>query len=304
VTDPRPESAADAAIRLAMADPVWAKWREDLKRWAEEERQKRVAPLPSPSPSLSPNGLPILGQSNIPQSWHPVDLGPVLSGEQVRAEPDIGLKRSDGLRLLYAGKEHTIIGEMESGKSWFAAGCAAEELTKGNYVVWVHFEEADATDTVERLKALGVPPETIRARFRFVGPEEPVTAEALTALLTPAPSLVVLDGVNEAMSLHGMKIREEDGAAAYRRRLVKPCTKVGAAVLSADHVVKDRDKRGRDPLGSIHKGNGLTGSLIELENTEPFGRGRSGASHVFVNKDRPGYLRQHGGRSGKTPGRT
>ncbi|HXU97863.1 MAG TPA: hypothetical protein VFP03_07155 [Jiangellaceae bacterium] len=117
------------------------------------------------------------------------------------------------------------------------------------------------------------------------------------------PSLVVLDGVNEAMSLHGMKIREEDGAAAYRRRLVKPCTKVGAAVVSCDHVVKDEDKQGRHALGSIHKGNGLTGSLIKLENVEAFGRGQSGASHMFVTNDRPGYLRQHG-RPGKIPGKT
>jgi hypothetical protein len=75
---------------------------------------------------------------------------------------------------------------------------------------------------------------------------------------------------------------------------VKPCTAVGAATLAADHVVKGREKRGRDPLGSIHKGNGPTGSLLLLENADPFGRGLRGRSHVFVTKDRPGYLRRHG----------
>jgi hypothetical protein len=116
--------------------------------------------------------------------------------------------------------------------------------------------------------------------------------------------LVVLDGVNEAMSLHGMGIREEDGAADFRRRLVKPFTRVGAATLSADHVVKDPERRGRGPLGSVHKGNGLSGSLILLENAEPFGRGVKGRSHVYVTKDRPGHLRRHGRPDKKVPGKT
>ena len=118
------------------------------------------------------------------------------------------------------------------------------------------------------------------------------------------PSLVVLDGVNEAMSMHAMGIRDEDGAAAFRRRIVKPCTAVGAATLACDHVVKDRERRGRDALGSVHKGNGLTGALILLENAEPFGRGKRGVSYVFITKDRPGYLRRRGRADRKTPGKT
>lgn len=244
------------------------------------------------------------GEEDTPgMTWEPIDLGPFLRGEITRPEPDIGVMRSDGIRLLYPGKEHSVIGEMECGKSWFATACIASELTSGKNVVYIHFEEADPIDTVQRLQALGVPDETILERLRFVGPEEPVTPERLTRLLNPAPTLVVLDGVNEAMSLHGWGIREEDGAAAYRRRLVKPCTRVGAAVLSADHVVKDKEKRDRGPLGSIHKGNGLSGSLILLENADPFGRGMRGISHVYITKDRPGFLRRNG-RPTKTPGKT
>jgi hypothetical protein len=236
-------------------------------------------------------------------TWDEVDLGPVLRGEAKQPEPATGIARSDGLRLLYAGKEHTVIGEMESGKSWYCCACAAAELTAGHYVVYVHFEEADPTGTVERLRILGVPDDVILARFHFVGPNEPVRAERLAALTDYRPSLAVLDGVNEAMSMHTMEIRDEDGVAMFRRRLVKPFTAVGAAVLGADHVVKDRERRGRSPLGSIHKGNGLTGSLILLETADPFGRGERGRSHVYVTKDRPGYLRRHGKRT-KTPGKT
>jgi hypothetical protein len=147
--------------------------------------------------------------------------------------------------------------------------------------------------------------DVILSKFTFVGPDEKVTPEALAALLDPAPSLVVFDGVSEAMYLHGWMGNDTDGAAAYRRHLVKPCTAAGAAVLSADHVPKDQDKQGRSAIGSIHKGNGLTGSLIKLENVEAFGRDRRGASKVFVTKDRPGYLLRHGRPDKKrTPGKT
>jgi hypothetical protein len=237
------------------------------------------------------------------KSWQPVNLGPYLRGEHIRPEPSIGLARSDGLQLIYPGKEHTVIGEMESGKSWLLVACAAAELVAGHIVVYIHFEEADPTDTVERLIALGVG-ETIGKQLLFVGPDEHVTADRLAPLLETRPSLAIFDGVNEAMSLHGWGIRDEDGAATFRRRLVKPFTAAGAATLAADHVVKDKEKRGRDPLGSIHKGDGLTGTLILLENADPFGRSMRGRSHVYVTKDRPGYLRRQGRPDRKIPGKT
>lgn len=260
---------------------------------------------------VNPNGY-------VGATWRPVDLGPYLRGEVKREAPSVGIARKDGLQMLYAGKEHTVIGEMESGKSWFALQSVAVELINDRNVIYIHFEEADAGDTVERLQLLGVRDKDIDEGLDFIGPNEPLDQASLAALLEPyaydiagrhhagdraAPTLVVLDGINEAMSMNRLGIREEDGVAAFRRLLVKPFTGIGAAVLGCDHVVKDQEKRGRGPLGSIHKGNGLTGSLILLENSEPFGRGQRGASHVFVTKDRPGYLRRHG-RASKLPGKT
>jgi hypothetical protein len=195
------------------------------------------------------------------------------------------------------------MGEMESGKTWFAAASVAAELNAGNHVLYIHFEESDPADLVGRLLALGVPAAVMRKRLRFVAPDRPVRARALLALLDPAPSLVVLDGVNEGMSLHRQAIRDEDGASQFRRFLVVPCLRVGAATLRCDHVVKDPERRGRTPLGSIHKGNAVNGSMILLENVEPFGRGQRGVSHLFVTKDRPAHLRQHGQPS-KVPGKT
>jgi hypothetical protein len=58
-------------------------------------------------------------------SWAPLDLGPYLRGEVKRPVPSLGLYRSDGVRLIYPGKEHSVIGEMESGKSWLLLASAA-----------------------------------------------------------------------------------------------------------------------------------------------------------------------------------
>lgn len=236
-------------------------------------------------------------------SWTPIDLTPYLDGTHERPEPAVGIARQDGLRLLYPGKEHAVIGEMESGKSWFSLASVAAELMAGNTVVYIHFEESDPADSVERLQALGVPGHRIAAGFRFVGPSAPVTPDRIHRLLDPAPTLVILDGQNEGMALHSQAIREEDGAAKFRQLLVKPWTDAGAAVLSCDHVVKDKEARGRYALGSIHKGNALNGSLILLENQDPFGRGQRGTSRVYAVKDRPGHLRRHG-QGTKTSGKT
>ncbi len=238
-----------------------------------------------------------------PDSWSPIDLGPYLDGTVTRPEPTVGLARSDGLQLIYPGKEHSVIGEMESGKSWFSLACVAAELMSGNYVVYIHFEEDDPADTVDRLRSLHVPAYQIRSHFLFIGPHAPATPERIAKLAERRPSLVVLDGQNEGMILHGQEIREEGGAGEFRNLLIKPWTAVGAAVLACDHVTKDKENRGRYALGSIHKGNALNGSLIVLENAEPFGRGERGASRVYVVKDRPGHIRRHGQKT-KTPGKT
>ena len=218
-----------------------------IRSWRVEQEGEVCPDCGRPGEAVPPLiPLEIDRVSVVGATWQPINLGPFMDGTHVRPQATIGIARTDDVRLLYPGKEHAVIGEMESGKSWLALGCVVPELLAGRRVVYVHFEEADPSDTVERLQLLGVPDEAILERFAFVGPNEPVDTHALAALLDPAPSLVVLDGVNEAMSVRTMGIRDEDGAAAFRRRIVKPCTAVGAATLACDHVVKDRERRGRE----------------------------------------------------------
>jgi hypothetical protein len=241
-------------------------------------------------------------EENEPTTWEPVDLGPYLSGEIVQPEPGIGFRRTDGIRLIYPGREHVVLGDTESGKTWYALGCVVAEIMKGSIVVYIHFEEPNATSTIERLRLLGLGDDLIKDGLRFVAPMKAVHKEWVDELVRLAPSLVVHDGVNEAMSLQGAG-QDVDGASLFRRLLVSPFTRTGAATLACDHLPMAKDSSRRDAYGTVHKGNALDGARIQLENFKPMGRGKRGVSSVYVTKDRPGFLRQHG-RDTATPGKT
>lgn len=239
-----------------------------------------------------------------PTTWEPLDLGPWLAGERQSPVPSVGISRTDGKKLIYAGREHTVFGETEAGKSWFALESAAVEMRMGRDVVYIHYEEGDPGSTIERLQLLSVTPEQIRKHLRFVAPARPVRGAWLDPLLDPPPALVIHDGVNEGMSLHGDDTNAADGAATFRRNIIKPFLAVGAASLSCDHVTKGNgENRGRYAIGSGHKINAVDGAAFLMENIEPFGRGLRGASRVYITKDRPGQLRAHG-KPTTIPGKT
>jgi hypothetical protein len=272
---------------------------EDERRAAAARNGQTDAIPPPPEPAEPPDDQ----ADDEPTTWEPVNLGPWLVGDIQQPQPALGMHRSDGLQLLYPGREHAVLGETESGKTWFALGCVAAELTEAHHVVYIHYEEGDPASTIERLQLLGVDRVLIAGRLRFIAPARAARIEWVTALLHPAPTLVVHDGVNEAMSLIGADIMAADGAASFRRRLVTPFLRAGAASIACDHFPKDRDGRSRDAYGSVHKGNALDGARLVLENITPFGRGMRGASSLYVTKDRPGQLRAHG-RATKVPGKT
>jgi hypothetical protein len=238
-----------------------------------------------------------------PTTWEPIDLEPCLSGEKTQPQACLGIYRSDGVQLIYPGREHAVLGDTESGKTWYALGCVVSELNRCNTVVYIHYEEPDETSTIERLLLLGVDKDVIRKQFRFYGPMRPVRKEWLQPLLDFNPSLVIHDGVNEAMSLHSNIIKDVEGASEFRRRLVLPFTRAGIATLACDHMPLIKDRSRIAAYGSVHKGNALDGTRIQLENFKPFGRGKRGVSNVFVTKDRPGFLRANG-KSTNTPGKT
>ena len=235
-----------------------------------------------------------------PRRSRRVDLVPFLEGTYEPPEPTVGATRSDGVRLLYAGKWHTVIGLTGAGKSWLAAWEAAAELAAGNVVVYLHFEEADPGSTVARFRALDVPDDAVRDRLIWLDTADPWTREAFEeelAALDPAPTLVILDGINAACGLHGWNPLDTEGVNAYRLMFEKPATRLGAAVLSLGHPVKDRTRQGeRHSFGSGDWLNLVDGVGLRLEAVAkaPIHRGARGSARLYSVKDRHGGVERHG----------
>jgi hypothetical protein len=230
------------------------------------------------------------------RSWRPVDLALVLDGTWTPPEPTVGL-RQDKIGLFYPGRTHTVSSETEAGKSWFALSAAADELAAGNQVVYLDFED-DEGGITGRLLALRLNRDTIRKRFHYVRPTDPlgtgINLDDLTGITTNcAPTLVIIDGVTEAMVLHGLNPLDNKDVAVFGWILPKRLAASGPAVVCLDHVNKDRKTRGRYAIGGVHKLNGLDGAAYILENRTPFGVGLTGRSTIKIAKDRPAQLRRH-----------
>jgi hypothetical protein len=227
-------------------------------------------------------------------TWAPIDLGPILAGEADRPVPEM-LGRTDHRCLLYAGRVHALHAEPEALKTWLALKACHEEMLIDRPVLYVDFEDS-APSIVSRLLALKpqISPERVARWFIYVRPDEALSGPAVSDLdtvLAQVPSLAVLDGVTEAYSQQNLSPLDIDDVAQWLKLLPRRLVRAGAAVLLLDHVVKDRENRGRYAIGSQHKLAGVD-VAYSLRVIEPFGRGRDGQVAIKVEKDRPGGVRE------------
>ncbi|MFE2132264.1 DNA primase [Streptomyces sp. NPDC059466] len=230
-----------------------------------------------------------------PRTWAAQDLRSVLDGTYKPPQPTVG-RRDDEVGLFYPGRMNSVASESEAGKTWFALIACLQEINDGNHVLYIDFED-DAGGVVGRLLCLGGVPADILERFHYVRPENqmgPVDAVDLEAVLQLQPTLAIVDGVTEGMSLFGLELKDNTDIAKFGRMLLRPLMNSGAAVVTLDHVVKSSENRGRYSIGGVHKLNGLNGVMYMLENRRPFGIGVTGKSTVRVAKDRPGQIRKNG----------
>lgn len=227
-------------------------------------------------------------------TWHEVSLLAVLEGEPDDDMPTM-LVRDDGACLIYPGRVHVFAGEPESGKSWLALHLCAEQMDAGRHVIYVDFEDTLA-GVVGRLVALDVEPQRILSLFHYVRPSEPLGPEgrhALAELLNrTSPALVVLDGLTEALTLHGLALESNRDVAHFLELVPRFVARQGPAVVIIDHVSKDKEQRGRWAIGAQHKLAGVDGVSYGLEVVKPVVRGGDGLVRLVVAKDRPGHVRR------------
>ncbi len=232
-------------------------------------------------------GLPV------PTTWTPVNLAQVLAGDYLDPPPTM-LRRTDGIPLLYDGAVHSISGESESGKTWLTLIAALQLVQAALNVVFIDFEDR-ADRVIGRLVALGATPDQIRDHFSYVRPDRPLDDDG-RAQLAPAlhnASLVIVDGVTEAMTMHGFDLNSNADSALFQGLIPRWIADHGPAVVLIDHVVKDKEKQGRFALGAQHKLAGLDGVAYIVTMIQPFARGKRGLAKVEIGKDRPGHVREH-----------
>jgi hypothetical protein len=238
-----------------------------------------------------------------PTSWTPVDLTDALNGAE--SEPPVILERSDGLRLLYAGRVHTFQGESESLKSWAALLACRSVIHEGRNALYIDFEDDDK-GIVGRLRALGLCPAEILEHFTYIRPDEPLRtrhdeptagADDLRCVLAERSfALAVVDGVTESMTNEGLDLLSNTDAAIWMRRLPRRISRTGAAVAVIDHLPKDRTNQGRYAIGAQHKLSGLDGATYKFQIVHFFSRATGaepveGRATITVEKDRVGYIR-------------
>lgn len=235
-------------------------------------------------PQDAPNGPPP-DEAPARSTWWPMDLTTIA--DAAIEEPTI-LPRTDGVRLLYAGKVSSIAGEPGGGKTWFALVAVLDVLRAGGRVLYLDFEDSPQ-GIASRLRALGATDDEIR-RCAYARPDEPIGLDFEEILTNAAPELVIVDGVTSAYELHELEPNDAKQTATFYRLLPERCARAGAAVLTIDHVVKLREQRGAWATGSGAKKALITGTLYQLEVEAPFGVGRCGRMRILVAKDRPGTV--------------
>jgi hypothetical protein len=227
--------------------------------------------------------------------WDPWDLGEVLSGKHSLVKPSI-LERTDGECLFYPGKVHCIFGVSESAKSWLALHACSQELMRDEIVWYLDFEDDAHSVVGDRLVAtMGVTDDVVVGQFAYFNPDGPVTDAVIDHLLSlegDPPSLVVIDGVTEALAASGLSSNSSEEVATFQR-LPSALAQAGAAVVLIDHLPKDAWVTEMNPIGSQHKRSGIS-VLYRVLPVEDFGRGRAGRAVVRECKDRPGHVKRLG----------
>lgn len=314
---PSMNGSAHRQLLELQAAASWANWPNYAQRLADLDSRRRLQAMCSAVARAADTGtddelaeaqrdlaaeLARDSATDLTSAWgRVVDLGPFIDGQADDDSPTM-LARQDGVALLYPAKNHSFHGESESGKSWMALLVCEERLGLGEHVLYLDFEDSPAS-VVERLRALGVPLATLRERFHYQRIDEPLGAcgpAALDRLLARlSPTVVVLDGITEALVVNGWSFKDNDDIARFITAVPRRINRAGAATVMIDHVGRDKDTRGRFAIGAQHKLSGLDGAAYTFDVLEPFGRGRHGIARITMAKDRPGHVRRHADSNGQ-----
>ncbi|MBU3870256.1 AAA family ATPase [Streptomyces sp. 4503] len=225
-------------------------------------------------------------------AWAPVDIAAAWETAEAEEQADVGRLSGDmPIGIFYRGKINGVHAESEAGKSWLACLIVVQEIQAGRYVAYIDFED-DAASIVRRLKLLGASRRDVVTFFQYHSPTGPLTEDdeqEFQRLISLEGTLVIFDGMTEAMAMEGLKGNDAEDVASWHAKMTKPFAAAHWAVVVLDHVPHD----GKRAIGSQHKKSALTGVSYLLEPVRPIGKGVAGKSRLKVEKDRGAWVRSH-----------
>jgi hypothetical protein len=225
--------------------------------------------------------------------WTPADLTAALNGTQVDPVP-ILLAPENGRGLFYRGSINCLYGDSGSGKSWLAMRAVREELEAGGRALWVDLE-ATTSETVARLRGVGVASDVILDRFHYVRPENAVSRRVIPYVLWLVAELgvtmIVVDSVGEAFAVEGVNEDRDNEVGPWLRSTVRPLAVAGVVVVLIDHSTKSKENA-LYPSGSKRKRAAWTGAGYLVEARPAFSRESAGWLVLTTAKDRHGTYRR------------
>jgi len=226
--------------------------------------------------------------------WKPISPLKALRAHGERPQPTL-LRGLDGTALIYPGARVLMSGEPEAGKSWGALIIAREVVANGGRVLYVDSDAMGADALVERLRVLGLTDDELGASCEWTTAEGIESAKDLSLLTEYAGSgdfqLVVVDTWDPLLELAGLDSMSNGDVNTFIRIFLTPLHARGVTTVVCDHVVKNKENRGRFSAGAGTKLRPMEQHLsFVMSGKTMLSRDADGELTVRVLKDRPGAL--------------
>ncbi len=248
-------------------------------------------------------------RERLAESPIPADEGFLDDEEGILADaPSVGwLGSGDGATaLFYSGQINGAHGEPGAAKTWLGLITCAQEMLRGNSVIYLDYELGRAR-AIERLTLLGVDRKTRSRLFYYTRPGGRFLEEHKRRMVAafedrPAPTFAVVDSVDGAMA--GRDVHFASDVSAWFSEVPKWIIAQWPelAVYLIDHLPKGAEGDGRlKPIGSVRKLAEIQGAQYWIEKTQPFDRAMDGYNSIRTAKDQGGH-REVGTEAGRIYG--
>lgn len=217
------------------------------------------------------------------------DIGAYLDGVAKAIVPTVAPVMGETC-LFYDSAINEIHGEPSVGKTNILLCAAKAVLESGGAVVFLDPEDTPAR-IIPRALSLGLCKEAMRQRFHYLRSPQPTDYDRIQAWAVEAkPELVILDGLAEGLAAEGLNENVPMEVLQFFHRRMKPFAEAGAAVVVADHVVKNAESRNLASRGSGAKAGHYKGVSYDITLGQGYTTKEAGFVRFKVAKDGNGCV--------------